>query len=302
MKSYVISGSCSLSLSREIANVLGIEVVEPFIGAFPNGEIFMSLSRFLRQQDTIIVKSICKPIHDSWMEIFFMVDLLRQIGVCGITLVIPYFSYSRQDHNPCDDQASVSLYTLLRMLKALGVHRVLSLDSHTEVHDDFFFNIDVRDILIELNSEECFDVIVSPDNGSFKRVSPVIHHMNAEFVHLKKERILGDSMFVHINQLDRELLQGKNCLIVDDIIDTGLTIKKTVEVLFNSSINSVSVFATHAVCDDRVFKELANLGIKTLYTTNSSIHTSNSNFLKIISIAGIIGKYLKSNMPSNICA
>lgn len=293
----IIGGGNNQKLLQEIADLSDLEVVDVEFGKFPDGETRIEIKESLLGQDVIIVQSTCHPVNDNLMEIILLVDVLHREMVDSISLIIPYFGYSRQDRQM--PQASpVSAKVVASILSNIGVDKITTIDLHSEysanLFDIFCLNISSASIFIQDIKEKKLQnfVIVAPDFGALKRARIVADELGCEVVVLEKKRIAAGKSTV-LNLIGD--VKDKNCIIIDDIIDSGGTIFNAAEFLQSKGALEVSAYITHGVCSPKNFIEkLEKSQLKELIISNSIKHNFQSVKLRILSIAGTISNYIDS--------
>lgn len=242
----IIAGSSNKLLATRLAITLNIKYIEPKITYFSDLEIKLEIQESLHNEDIIIVQSTSKPVNDRLIELFLLIDTAKKAGANKIILVMPYFGYARQDKT--SNQAAMPAQLIANFLKKLGVTHLITIDLHSDKIERFF-NIPVSNLKpIELyltflqNYKNC--IIVAPDKGSTNKVEPIGNLLNVELAYITKERDVNNSC----NMIEiTGNVEGKNCILIDDIIDSGETIYKAANFLKQHGALSVNAFITHAV-------------------------------------------------------
>jgi len=246
----VFTGNANPALAQEIATQLGLTLGAASVGRFSDGETTVEIQQNVRGREVFVVQSTCAPTNDNLMELIIMVDALKRASAKRITAVIPYFGYARQDRRPRSTRVPISARVVANMLEAAGVHRVLTMDLHADQIQGFF-DIPVDNIyaspvlLADLLNKQYEDlVVVSPDVGGVVRARALAKQLGCDLAIIDKRRPKANvSEVMHvIGEID-----GRNCVIMDDMIDTAGTLVKAAEVLKERGAKSVYAYCTHAV-------------------------------------------------------
>jgi len=246
----VFTGNANPALASEIAKHLGIELGAAQVGRFSDGEVTVEINQNVRARDVFVVQSTCAPTNESLMELLIMVDALKRASAERISAVIPYFGYARQDRRPRSSRVPISAKMVADLLHTVGVARVLTMDLHADQIQGFF-NIPVDNIyaspvlLGDLNLKKYSDLIaVSPDVGGVVRARALAKQLNCDLAIIDKRRPKANvSEVMHvIGDID-----GRNCVIMDDMIDTAGTLVKAAEVLKERGAKKVYAYCTHPI-------------------------------------------------------
>jgi len=246
----LFTGNANPALSQEIASQLGVSLGKAAVGRFSDGETTVEIQQNVRGRDVFVVQSTCAPTNDNLMELLIMADALKRASAQRITAVIPYFGYARQDRRPRSTRVPISARVVANMLEAVGVSRVLTMDLHADQIQGFF-NIPVDNIyaspvlLSDLQSKNYSDlVVVSPDVGGVVRARALAKQLGCDLAIIDKRRPKANvSEVMHVIGE----IEGRNCVIMDDMIDTAGTLVKAAEVLKERGAKTVYAYCTHAV-------------------------------------------------------
>ncbi len=287
-------------LSQEIANYLGLEVIDAEVKKFADMEVFVEIKENVRGEDIFVVQSTSYPANDNIMELLIAIDALRRASAKRITAVIPYFGYARQDRKAAP-RTPISAKLVANIITSAGADRVLTVDLHAGQIQGFFdipldnlyaAPVFVRDI------KENFDlknlVVVSPDVGGLVRARAIASKIGAELAIVDKRRPRAGVSEV-MNIIGE--VEGKNCVIVDDMVDSGGTLCNAAEALINKGATSVSAYITHGVLSGKAGERIANSKLKNLVITNTiepSETTLAAKNIKIINIADLIGEAIRN--------
>jgi len=246
----LFTGNANRDLAQEIASNLGVELGKASVGRFSDGEVTVELHQNVRARDVFVVQSTCAPTNENLMELLIMVDALKRASARRITAVIPYFGYARQDRRPRSTRVPISAKVVANLLETVGVERVLTMDLHADQIQGFFDipvdNIYASPVLLsDLKGKSYRDlIVVSPDVGGVVRARALAKQLGCDLAIIDKRRSAANvSEVMHvIGEID-----GRNCVIMDDMIDTAGTLVKAAEVLKERGAKSVYAYCTHAV-------------------------------------------------------
>ncbi len=246
----LITGNSNPAPAQEIASHLGVELGKATVGRFSDGEVLVELHQNVRARDVFVVQSTCAPTNENIMELLIMVDALKRSSARRITAVIPYFGYARQDRRPRSTRVPISAKVVANLLATVGVERLLTMDLHADQIQGFFDmpvdNIYASPVLLtDLKSKNYRDlIVVSPDVGGVVRARALAKQVGCDLAIIDKRRSAANvSEVMHvIGEVD-----GRNCVIMDDMIDTAGTLVKAAEVLKERGAKSVYAYCTHAV-------------------------------------------------------
>jgi ribose-phosphate pyrophosphokinase len=276
----LISGNSNMPLAKGIARRMSVHrgmsvgLVDARIERFNDQEIFVEVFENVRGEDMYVIQSTSNPTNDNLMELLIMVDALRRSSAARITAVIPYFGYARQDRR-AKARTPISAKLVANLIETAGVDRVLTLDLHA-AQIQGFFDIPVDNLyaspVFALDIEHHFKgqmqdlMIVSPDVGGVARARELAKRINAPLAIVDKRRekagevaemtVIGD-------------VQGKKCIIVDDICDTAGTLCKAAEVLMENGATEVHSYITHGVLSNPAVERIKNSVMKSLVITDS---------------------------------
>lgn len=265
------------------AKLLNIAFIANCSKKFSNQEFTINFSDKLKDNIAIIAQSAHEPIHDNLIELMFLSNAAKSMGAKKIAVVIPYFYYARQEKQ-IDDCKFVPAEFIARILEFSGIDYLITLDLHSPKILDFFniqiINIDTAELFAnELkNKENC--IIVSPDNGSATRAKNISNLLKTDSCILHKTRVNNNCEMKIISGN----VAGKNCVIVDDIIDTGRTLCNAAKLLINYGAISVEAIATHAILSENAIEKIQKSKITKITITNSISHHQLPNNFKIIDI------------------
>jgi ribose-phosphate pyrophosphokinase len=246
----IFTGNANPSMALEISQHLGTTLGAAHVGRFSDGEVTVEIQQNVRSRDVFVVQSTCAPTNDNLMELLVMVDALKRASAERITAVIPYFGYARQDRRPRSARVPITAKVVANMLQAVGVTSVLTMDLHADQIQGFFDipvdNIYASPVLLgDLRQKNYADLmVVSPDVGGVVRARALAKQLGCDMAIIDKRRPKANvSEVMHvIGDID-----GRNCVIMDDMIDTAGTLVKAAEVLKERGAKKVYAYCTHPI-------------------------------------------------------
>jgi ribose-phosphate pyrophosphokinase len=268
----LFTGNANPVLAQEIATHLGAELGKASVGRFSDGEVTVEIQQNVRARDVFVVQSTCAPTNENVMELLIMVDALKRASARRITAVIPYFGYARQDRRPRSTRVPISAKVVANLLETVGVERVLTMDLHADQIQGFF-DIPVDNIyaspvlLTDLKAKNYSDlVVVSPDVGGVVRARALAKQLGCDLAIIDKRRPKANvSEIMHvIGEID-----GRNCVIMDDMIDTAGTLVKAAEVLKDRGAKHVYAYCTHAVFSGPAIERINKSHLDEVVITNT---------------------------------
>lgn len=293
----IIGGSQSTTLLCEISKFTGLEIVDSEFGKFNDGETRIEIKESLLGDDIVVIQSTCKPVNDNLLEIVLLMDVLRREMVNSISLIVPYFGYSRQDRQM--SQASpISAKVIAGILNQTGAEKIATIDLHSEyianLFDIFCLNISSSSIFIDYIKKQNIEnpIIIAPDFGAIKRARIVADALKCNVAVLEKKRSsIGKSKVLNLFGN----VMAKNCIIVDDIVDGGGTIFNAAEILKENGASDVIACITHGVFSSNDFIEkLKKSSLSKLIVTNSINHNLKDEKIHTLSIAELMANYINS--------
>ncbi|WP_033077955.1 ribose-phosphate pyrophosphokinase [Thalassotalea sp. ND16A] len=269
----IFAGNATPELAKKIADRLYINLGDAKVGSFSDGEISVEITENVRGADVFIIQSTCAPTNNNLMELIVMVDALRRASAGRITAVIPYFGYARQDRRVRSARVPITAKVVADFLSSVGVDRVLTVDLHAEQIQGFFDvpvdNVFGSPILLEDMMSKDFDnpVVVSPDIGGVVRARAVAKMLDeSDLAIIDKRRPKANvSQVMHIIGE----VKDRDCIIVDDMIDTGGTLCKAAEALKEHGARRVFAYATHPVLSGNAAENIKNSVIDEMIVTDS---------------------------------
>ena len=268
----LFSGNANPALGQEIATHLGIELGKAKVGRFSDGEVDVELLQNVRARDIFVVQSTCNPTNENLMELLIMVDALKRASARRITAVMPYFGYARQDRRPRSTRVPISAKVVANLMETVGIERVLTMDLHADQIQGFF-DIPVDNIyaspvlLTDLKNKNYPElVVVSPDVGGVVRARALAKQLGCDLAIIDKRRPAANvSEVMHVIGE----IEGRNCVIMDDMIDTAGTLCKAAEVLKERGAKSVYAYCTHPILSGPAVERIASSQMDEVVVTNT---------------------------------
>ena len=288
----------NMRLSEEIASILELPLTDATIKKFADEEMFVEINENVRGQDVYLIQSTSKPANDNLFELLICIDALKRASAKQITAVIPYFGYARQDRKP-GPRTPISAKLVANLITSSGANRVLTIDLHAGQIQGFFdIPVDnlyaapilVNDIKYKFNTENT--IITSPDVGGVVRARYIAKKLDVNLAIVDKRREKANTSEV-VNIIGN--VKGKDCILIDDIVDTAGTLTNAAEALIDSGANSVSAYVTHGVLSEPAMTRITNSKLKELVTTNTIKQIPNEKNSKIrrLSVAPLIAEAVK---------
>ena len=249
----LVSGNSNRNLASKISDFLDVSLVDPQVVRFANGEIFCEMEKNVRGADVFVIQSTCTPVNDNLMELLIMVDALKRASAASITAVIPHYGYSRQDRK-VSPRTPISAKLVADLLTTAGTTRVITMDLHAGQIQGFF-NIPFDNIYaspvisdyIEQSLIQENSIFVSPDAGGVERVRHYAKKLKRDIAMIDKRRT-GKNVAKAMNIVGD--VKGKECIIIDDMIDTAGTLVEACKALKENGATKVYACATHPIFSD----------------------------------------------------
>jgi ribose-phosphate pyrophosphokinase len=268
----VFTGNANPELAKNIVNKLGMSLGKAQVNQFSDGEIAVEIQENVRGRDVFVIQPTCAPTHKNLMELLILVDALRRASAGRVTAVVPYFGYARQDRRVRSARVPITAKLVADMMVGVGIDRVLTLDLHAEQIQGFFDvpvdNIYGAPILLDdIRRQKHKDlVVVSPDIGGVVRARAVAKELNIELAIIDKRRPKANVAEV-MNLIGD--VEGRTCLLVDDMVDTAGTLCSAAKALKERGAIKVVAYATHPVLSGKAIDNLNNSVMDELVVTDS---------------------------------
>jgi ribose-phosphate pyrophosphokinase len=295
----LFTGNANPELAHEIAEVLGTPLGEARVSRFSDGETFCEIRENVRGLDTYVVQPTSSPVNDNLMELLILCDALRRASAESITAVIPYYGYARQDRKVAP-RTPITSKLVADLLVAAGVHRVLCVDLHAGQIQGFFNipfdHLYALPVFLQDYLKTRFDenaVVVSPDAGGVERARAYSKRIGASLAIIDKRRERANvSEVMHVIGD----VAGRDCIIVDDIIDTAGTLCNAARAVLDHGARSVVACASHGVLSGPAVQRISESLLKEVVVTNSippSEETRQCDKIRILSIGRLLGEAIR---------
>jgi len=298
-KLKVFSGNAHPALAREICAELKVPLGRAFVGRFPDGEVRLQILENVRGADVFAIQPTCNPVNDNLMELLVMLDALRRASAERVTAVIPYYGYARQDRKD-RPRVPISSKLVADLLTSAGTDRVLALDLHAGQIQGFF-NIPVDHLYATPVTVRYFrrlklndPVVVSPDPGGVERARAFAKRLNAPLAIIDKRR--EDANVVEVFNVVGEV-EGKPCLIVDDMVDTAGTLAKSAQALTEKGATKVYACCSHGVFAENAIARICAAPLEQVVTTNSiplPPAAAQCGRIKVLSVGRLLAEAIRS--------
>jgi ribose-phosphate pyrophosphokinase len=292
----VFTGNANPLLAHHVVKRLNIPIGHATVSKFSDGEIMVEILENVRGKDCFILQSTCMPTNDNLMEVLIMVDALRRSSAGRITAAIPYFGYGRQDRRPRSARVPISAKVVANMLGAVGIDRMLTMDLHADQIQGFFDvpvdNVYAAPVLLGDVWKHNYDnlLIVSPDVGGVVRARALAKRLEADLAIIDKRRprpnvsevmnILGD-------------VSGRNCIIMDDMVDTANTLCKAAEALKANGALKVMAYCTHPVLSGGAVQRIEESALDEVVVTDSIPLRADAiacKKIRVLSVSGLLAE------------
>lgn len=293
-KVKIFTGNANPALAKEVANYLGLELGSAFVGKFNNGEIQVKIDESVRGQDVFLIQTTSFPVNDHLMELLIMIDAAKRASAKTITAVIPYYAYARQDRKT-RGREPITAKLVADLLTTAGATRVVTIDLHA-AQIQGFFNIPMDNLVgVPLLAEYFVNkkiedlVVVSPDLGGVTRARQMADLLEAPIAIIEKRRPMPGVAEV-MNIIGS--VEGKNAIIVDDIIDTAGSLTEGANALKKFGAKDIYAACTHPVFSNPAIERIADSALKEVVVSDSipvpaeKMHEK----IKVISLAPLFGE------------
>ena len=268
----VFTGNANPKLASDVVRRLGMALGSATVGRFSDGEVNVELLENVRGKDVFVLQPTCVPTNDNLMELVILVDALKRASAGRITAAIPYFGYARQDRRPRSARVPITAKVVANMLQAVGVQRLLTMDLHADQIQGFF-DIPVDNVyaapvlLADLDKQKHDDLmVVSPDVGGVVRARAFAKRMECDLAIIDKRRPKANVSEV-MNIIGE--VEGRTCVIMDDIVDTAGTLCKAAGALKENGAKRVLAYCTHAVLSGAAISRINDSELDELVVTDT---------------------------------
>ena len=269
----VFTGNSNIGLANDIARELGVPMGKAVVGRFSDGEVAVEIMENIRGRDIYLIQSTCAPAADNFVELLVMVDALKRASASRVTAVIPYFGYARQDRRPRSARVPITAKVAAKMISTVGTDRVLTIDLHADQIQGFFdipvdnvyvSPLTMADIWRHQGSNDI--VVVSPDVGGVVRARAIAKRLDVELAIIDKRRPKANVSKV-MNVIGE--IEGKTCVMVDDMVDTAGTLCTAAAALKDHGAVRVVAYCVHPILSGNAIANISNSELDELVVTDT---------------------------------
>ena len=296
MRGYkIFSGTANVEFSKMVPKYLGIPLSEASIKRFSDGEISVQIGESVRGKDVFIIQPTCAPANINLMELLILTDALKRSSASSITAVVPYFGYARQDRKAAP-RVPITAKLVANMMQTAGIDRVVTMDLHAGQIQGFF-DIPVDNLYGTIvfldyvkNKNLKNPIVASPDVGGVARARTLAKSLDLDMVIVDKRREKANESEV-MNIIGD--VNGKDVILIDDMIDTAGTIVKAAEVFKKNGATSVMAFCTHPVLSGPAYDRINSGALDELVTTDTIPLKEQSPYIKVLTTAPLFGEVIR---------
>ncbi|MDC1174443.1 ribose-phosphate pyrophosphokinase [Bacteriovoracaceae bacterium] len=293
----LVSGTSNPNLSQKISEYLDVNLVNPQIVRFANGEIFCEIEKNVRGADVFLLQSTCTPVNDNLMELLIMIDALKRASASSITAVIPHYGYARQDRK-VSPRTPISSKLVADLITVAGATRVITMDLHAGQIQGFFNipfdNIYASPVMVNYIKNEVANentIFVSPDAGGVERVRHYAKKLKTDIAMIDKRRT-GKNVAKAMNIVGN--VEGKECIIIDDMIDTAGTLIEACKALKDNGATKVVACATHPIFSKPAIERIRDADFLDQVIVTDTIPLCEEGLkvekIKVLTVAEILSK------------
>ena len=269
----IFRGNANQLLAQRVAENLNLPIGKALVGSFSDGETMVEIQENVRGRDVFIIQSICAPSNDSLMELILLADALRRASAAKITAVVPYFGYARQDRRVRSARVPITAKIVADVMAAVGISRLVTVDLHADQIQGFFYmpvdNLYSTPIMLDDIHQKSYQniMIVSPDVGGVIRARAIAKRVaGADLAIIDKRRPRqNEAQVMHIIGD----VKDRDCIIVDDIVDTASTLCRAVEALKEHGASKVAAYITHPVLSGKAIENINNSLLDEIVVTDT---------------------------------
>lgn len=292
----LIAGTAHPKLSKAISEALEMPLADAHVGRFPDGEVDIKVNEDLRGRDVFVLQPTCPPVNENWAELLLLLDTLRRASAGRITAVMPYYGYARKDRKD-EGRVPISAKVVANTLVASGAERVVTLDMHAAQIQGFYDipvdHLYARPVLLEaiqgLGIED--PVVVTPDVGGTKMARAYANRLHADLAIVDKRRLSGSETTVEHVIGD---VEGRNVVIVDDMISTGGSISEAARILKKTGARQIVIAVSHAVFCGPAVERLNAAPVDKILVTDTIPQSAVPDKLQEVTVAPLLAQAIQS--------
>lgn len=296
----IFTGNANPELAKNISASLRIPIGKATVGTFSDGETMVEILENVRGKDVFVIQSTCAPANNHLMELLAMADALRRSSAGRITAVIPYFGYARQDRRVRSARVPITAKVVADMLATVGICRILTVDLHADQIQGFFYmpvdNVYSTPILLEDIKQKKLDhlMVISPDVGGVVRARAMAKLLNDAELSIIDKRRSGPNKSEVMHIIGEP--KGRNCIIIDDIVDTAGTMCSAAHELKKSGAISVRAYITHPVLSGPAIENIIHSSLDEVVVTDTiplSEAAQHCSKIRVVSLADMLAQAIK---------
>ena len=284
------------SLARKVASLLNMEVSQALVGRFSDGEVQIEIHENVRGMDVFVIQSISPPVNDNLLELLVMVDALKRASANRINVVVPYYGYGRQDQKE-KPRVPITAKVVADLLTAVGTHRLVTIDLHSEQVQGFFripvdhlsaTEVLLEDLRLRLRGDE---IVVAPDANGVPRARSFADRLKVDLAIMDYRRTGGEPYVQMVGNVT-----GRRVVILDDMINTGRTLERTAQGAMQAGAASVEAYGVHALLSENAVGRLERSSVDVVTVTDSvalSTEAVSSKVLRSVSIAPLLAEAVR---------
>lgn len=296
----VFTGNANKKLANDIARELGLPIGKAVVGRFSDGEVAVEITENIRGSDIYLIQSTCAPTADNFIELLVLVDALKRASAARVTAVIPYFGYARQDRRPRSTRVPITAKVAAKMISAVGTDRVVTIDLHADQIQGFFdipvdnvyaSPLTLADIWRHQGSEDL--IVVSPDVGGVVRARAIAKRLDTELAIIDKRRPRANVSKV-MNIIGE--IEGKTCVMVDDLVDTAGTLATAASALKEHGALRVVAYCVHPVLSGPAISNINNSELDELVVTDTiplSAAAQGCDKIRVLSVSQMLAETIR---------
>lgn len=289
-------GNANPELAKQVAYHLKLPMGKAKVGCFSDGETMVEIIENVRGAEAYIIQPTCAPTNDNLMELVIMADALRRASTVSITAVVPYFGYSRQDRRVRSARVPITAKVVADMMSAVGINRIITVDLHADQIQGFFYipvdNIYATPVMLDDIKQKKFSnpIVISPDVGGVLRARAMAKQLACDLAIIDKRRPRPNEAEVMqiIGDVDRH-----DCIIVDDLVDTGGTLCKAAKALKDRGALTVTAYCTHPVLSGPAVSNIQNSALDEVVVTDTiplSKEAQQCSKIRVVSIDKLLAE------------
>ena len=296
----IFSGNANIPLAQKVAGYLGTHLGEATVDRFSDGEIMVEIQENVRGRDVFIIQPTCSPVNENLMELIIMADALRRASAGSITAVVPYFGYARQDRRVRSTRVPITAKIVADIMTAVGITNLITVDLHADQIQGFFYipvdNVFGTSVMFDDIWEKKYKdfVIVSPDVGGVVRARAIAKRLNDSDLAIIDKRRPRHNQAEVMNIIGD--IAGRDCIIVDDILDTGNTLVQAAKALKEKGARTVVAYCVHPVLSGSAIENIMHSELHEVVVTDTiplSLKAAQCKKVRQLSLSSVLAETIK---------